>query len=306
MILFPLFIIVLILFGGAYFAYRMAFFSPAQNREKVPTLDGTQYEPYREMIDDMFSKLLARPYEEVYLTSHDGLRLFGRYYHVDDGAPLAIGFHGYRSSYLTDFCGGSDLCISNGQNLLLIDQRAQGRSEGKTISFGIQERKDLQNWINYGLERFGPDKKIILYGVSMGGATVLMASGEALPSNVKGIVADCPYAVPEQIIADVGKKMHYPAAFTRPFSRLGARIFGGFDLNETDAIRAVKKTNIPILIIHGEEDRFVPASMSKQIHTANPTMVHYVTFPGAGHAMSYLVDKERYWNVVKEFMTEVL
>lgn len=292
--------------GGSYYAYRIAFFSPAEGREKTRSLEGTIYEPYRDMINPMFEKLLARPYEEVTIQSHDGLKLFARYYHTADNAPLAIGFHGYRSSYLTDFCGGSDLCISCGQNLLLVDQRAHGRSEGKTISFGIQERKDLLQWVNYALDRFGADTKILLYGVSMGAATVLMASGEDLPENVKGIVADCPYAIPEDIIVSVGKKIHYPAAFTRPFSRLSAYIFGRFQLNETDAIRAVKKSNVPILIIHGEDDRFVPAVMSEQVQKANPKMVRRFTFPGAGHTMSYLVDKDRYWKLVQGFTKEIL
>jgi len=299
-------IVLAVIFVGAYYAYRIAFFSPAENREKIPSLDGTAYEPYRDHITEMFDKLISRPYEAVYITSHDGLKLFGRYYHTADGAPLAIGFHGYRSSYLTDFCGGSDLCISQGQNLLLVDQRAHGRSEGKTISFGIQERRDLLSWVHYALDRFGSDTHILLYGVSMGAATVLMASGEDLPCNVKGIVADCPYAVPEDIIVDVGKKMRFPTGFTKPFARLGARIYGGFNLNETDAIRAVKKTNVPILIIHGSDDSFVPAAMSEQVQNANPDMVRRFTFPGAGHAMSYLVDKDRYWTVVQEFLEEIL
>lgn len=307
MIIVILLIVIGIILGGAYYAYRIAFFSPSVGREKMRSLEGTVYEPYRDMIDPMFAKLLARPYEEVYITSHDGLKLYARYYHTADGAPLAIGFHGYRSSYLTDFCGGSDLCLSAGQNLLLVDQRAHGRSEGKTISFGIQERRDALSWINYSLQRFGSETQILLYGVSMGAATVLMTSGEDLPANVKGIVADCPYAVAEDIIVDVGKKsMHLPAGFTKPFARLGARIYGGFNLNETDALRAVQKTKVPILIIHGEDDRFVPAAMSEQVHKANPKMIRRVTFPGAGHAMSYLVDKERYWKIAQDFIDETL
>ena len=301
-----LLIITVVILGGSYYAYRVAFFSPAENREKNPSIDGTIYEPYREKITAIFRKLQARPYDDVYIKSHDGLTLYGRYYHTADNAPLAIGFHGYRSSYLTDFCGGSDLSISQGQNLLLIDQRAHGRSQGRTISFGINERKDLLRWIDYALERFGREIPILLYGVSMGGATVLMASGEALPANVKGIVADCPYSVPLDIIADVGKKMKFPTAFTKFFVPLGARIFGGFDIRQTDAIRAVKKASVPILIIHGEDDRFVPAAMSEQVRQVNPSLVRRHTFPGAGHAMSYLVDTERYWQIVSEFMKEVL
>lgn len=295
-----------VFFGGSYYAYRIAFFSPDSNRNKTPVIEGTIYEPFKDKLVPLFRKLKARPFEEVTITSHDGLELFGRYYHTQDGAPLAIGFHGYRSSYLTDFCGGSELSLSLGQNLLLIDQRSHGRSQGKTISFGIQERRDLLGWVNYAIERFGPDVKILLYGVSMGGATVLMAPGPDLPKNVKGIIADCPYAVPEDIIVHVGKGMRFPAAFTRYASRLGARIYGGFNLNEYNAIRAARDSQVPTLIIHGEADDFVPAAMSEQVQQANPKTIRRYTFPNAGHAMSYLTDTPRYGQLVQDFMKEVL
>lgn len=301
-----LLIIAAVVLGGSYYAYRIAFFSPAEGRDKIPEIQGETYEPYRERLTEMFRTTIERPCEEVTITSHDGLTLFGRYYHTADGAPLDIGFHGYRSCYVSDFCGGGTMCLSQGHNLLLIDQRAHGRSQGNSISFGIQERHDALSWINYAIERFGPDTKICLYGVSMGGATVLMASGLDLPENVKGIVADCPYVKASDIIVHVGKKMKFPEWFTVPCAWLGARIYGGFNLHETDAVKSVQKTKVPILIIHGEDDDFVPTKMSELALQANPEMVRRETFPGASHAMSYMVDTERYWKVATEFMNEVL
>lgn len=292
--------------GGSYYAYRIAFFSPAEDREKIPEITGKLYEPYKELLTEMFRTTIARPYEPVTITSHDGLTLFGRYYHTADGAPLDIGFHGYRSCYVADFCGGSTMSLSQGHNLLLVDQRSHGKSQGKTISFGINERKDALSWVNYAIARFGADTKICLYGVSMGAATVLMASGLDLPGNVKGIIADCPYVKASDIIVHVGKKMKFPEWFTVPCAWLGAYVFGGFNLHETDAVKSVSKTKVPILIIHGEDDTFVPAAMSALAQEANPQMVRRETFPGAGHAMSYMVDTQRYWKVATEFMKEVL
>lgn len=295
-----------VLLGGSYYAYRIAFFSPAEDREKIPEITGDMYEPYKDLLTKMFREIIDRPYEPVTIQSHDGLTLFGRYYHTADGAPLDIGFHGYRSCYVTDFCGGSVMSLSQGHNLLLIDQRAHGKSQGKTISFGINERKDALSWVNYAIDRFGADTKICLYGVSMGAATVLMASGLDLPENVKGIIADCPYTRASDIIVEVGKRIKYPGWFTYFFSWLGARIYGCFNLHETDAVKSVSNSKVPILIIHGEDDTFVPASMSQLAQQANPKMVRRETFPGAGHAMSYMVDTERYWKVATEFMKEVL
>ena len=301
-----IFLLAAVLLGGSYYAYRLAFLSQKTDPNNIPEVMGEMYAPYKPLLNEMFQTLINRPCEEVTITSHDGLTLFGRYYHTADGAPLDIGFHGYHSNYIYDFCGGSLISLSQGHNLLLIDQRAHGNSQGKTISFGINERKDALSWVNYAIHRFGADTKICLYGVSMGAATVLMAAGLNLPENVKGIIADCPYVRASDIIVEVGKSMKYPGWFTVPCAWLGARIYGGFNLYETDAVKAVTKSRVPILIIHGEDDTLVPASMSALAQQANPKLVRRETFPGAGHAMSYMVDTDRYWKAAIGFMSEVL
>ena len=295
-----------LIFGGAYYAYRMAFFAPIKDREKIPEITDPKYVPYKPLLRDMFHDLQNRPCEFVTVRSRDGLILSGRYYHQKDGAPLAIGFHGYKSCWLTDFCGGADIAFQMGQNVLLIDQRAHGKSQCRSITFGIKERHDLLCWVEYAVDRFGPDTKILLYGVSMGAATVLMASGLELPDNVKGIVADCPYSAPLDIILEVGRQQNYPIRLIKPFIILGAKVFGGFDVNEACGEEAVRHSRIPTLIIHGENDSFVPAEMSRIIQQANPEMIRRYTFPGADHVLSYMVDTPRYHRLVKEFMAEVL
>lgn len=298
-------LVLAVIFGGGYYAYRIAFFSPAKDREKIPSTSAPQYDPYRAEMKRMFRQLQERPCEYVTIQSHDGLTLSGRYYHVRDGAPVDIGFHGYRSSPLTDFSGGSELSFQMGHNLLLVDQRAHGKSQGRTIAFGIQERQDCLRWVEYAVSRFGEDTKILLYGISMGGATVLMASGMELPENVKGIIADCPYASARDIICAVGEKRGFPVWLMWPFVKIGARVYGGFDVEETDALEAVKNAKVPILIIHGEADHFVPMEMS-DIADQNPEMVTRVTFPGADHGISYLVDRGRYKKIVTEFVENIL
>ena len=250
----------------------------------------------------IYHQLNNRPYERVSIRSEDGLKLDGRYYHVKDGAPLDIGFHGYRSNPITDFSGGSELSFQMEHNLLLIEQRAHGKSEGNTISFGILERRDLLCWVDYAIGRFGTEVTIFLYGVSMGGATVLMASNLELPANVKAIIADCPFTKPLDVILHVGKTTAFPQWLIKPFAILGARIYGSFDLMETDAIRAVQNAKVPVLIIHGEDDRYVPCEMSAEAAEVNPKMVQHHTFPGAAHGISYLVDTPRYHKIVKDFI----
>lgn len=295
-----------IVFGGGYYAYRYAFFAPKAGREDIPVHRGKQYEPYLTEIARLFQQLYDRPCEFVTVSSFDGLKLSGRYYHVADGAPLDVCFHGYRSSCLTDFCGGAEISQQLGHNLLLVDQRAHGKSEGRTITFGIQERWDVLSWVDYAVERFGSDVKILLYGISMGASTVLMASDLPLPVNVKGIVADCPYSTPGKIIRVVARKMRIPAGLAGFFAWVGAKVYGGFDFRETDADRAVAGAKIPILLIHGESDGFVPCDMSAEIQRANPQKVHRCTFPGADHGISFLVDTKRYRQILSEFSDRVL
>lgn len=306
MLIFMLFLgIVTVLLGGAWYAYQTAFWAPAKNKDQVVTPKGEKYAPYSDEISRIVRDLRNRPCEFVTITTFDGLVLSGRYYHVKDGAPLDIGFHGYRSSCLNDFAGGSRMSFDMGHNLLLVDQRAHGSSQGRTITFGIKERLDLKCWVEYAVERFGEDIQIMLYGISMGGATVLMASELDLPPNVKGIVADCPYASAMDIILHVGRTHPIPQWLMKPFVILGAKTFGGFDILETDAYRAVKNSKIPILIIHGESDGFVPPQMS-DLMLYNPNTIKRITFPGADHGISYLADTARYRKIVKDFCDMVL
>ena len=307
MICFLIFLCVtaVVLLAGGFYTYRVAFYSPKKDRDKISAFTSHKYDPYRKEINRLFCQLSDRPCEDVSIMSFDGLTLFGRYYHVRDGAPLDIGFHGYRSSALTDFAGGSELSFSMGHNLLLVDERAHGRSQGRTISFGIQERQDVVRWANYAAKRFGADTPILLYGVSMGAATVLMASDLELPPNVRGIIADCPYASAKDIIRKVARDMHLPDRLVWPFVKVGAKLYGGFDVDETDAHRAVKNAKVPILIIHGENDSFVPCEMS-DIVSENPALVTRFTFPGAEHGFSYLVDTPRYRRIVTEFAEKAL
>lgn len=297
---------VIVTFAGSYYAYRIAFYSSYNNRDQVVKPKDPQYDPYRPEMRRIYQQLTNRPCEFVSIRSMDGLTLSGRYYHVKDNAPLDLCFHGYRSHPFTDFSGGAELSLAMEHNLLLVDQRAHGKSDGRTISFGILERQDVLCWARYAVERFGEDVQIILYGVSMGGATVLMASDLDLPKNVKGIVADCPYVNPLDIILQVGRKTAFPQWLIRPFAILGAKIYGGFNLQETDALRAVMQTKIPVLIIHGEADTYVPCNMSAEAQHINPAMVSRHTFPGAAHGISYLVDTARYQKLVKDFVAKAL
>ena len=289
--------------GIMAYGYRKAFYAPEPRTEDLYQLPpGEQYEQERDRMLALIREMDAVPYEPVTITAADGTSLFGRYYHVRDGAPLQLQFHGYRSAGIKDFCGGNPLARRAGQNTLVVDQRAHGKSGGTAIAFGVLERYDCLDWLRWANERFGADTPIYLSGVSMGAATVLMAAGLELPQNVLGIIADSPYSCPRAIIRKVcGQDMHLPAAIVCPLVELAGRLFGGFSLSDSSPREAVKQAKVPILIIHGEDDRFVPCDMSREIAENCASPVRRETFPGAGHGLSYIVDTQRYSRVTAEF-----
>lgn len=290
----------------ALVGYRMGLYVPPQTEKSIYNIpDSDQYAPYKKQIFRMMDTVCALPYEEVCITSYDGLRLYAKYYETAKGAPLQIMFHGYKCRGERSFCGGLQTALEGGFNALLIDQRAHGKSEGKCLTFGVKERYDCLSWVNYAVARFGADTKILLYGMSMGAATVLMAAGLDLPKNVVGIAADCGYTSPEDIVKKVLADMHL--SFAYPVAMLSARIFGGFKLNEASALEAMEHCHVPVLLVHGGDDRFVPCEMSRQnySHCASDYK-RLLIVPNAGHGMSYMVDNAAYYSALAEFQHEAL
>lgn len=289
----------------SFWAYRMAFHHKKKERDLCQAFNFGPYAPFYQDTVNLMEKMAAIPFESVTITSDDGLVLHGRYYHLQDGAPLQIQFHGYKGHPMRDFCGGHKLARELGFNVLVIDQRAHAKSQGRTITFGIKERLDCLAWVTYAVKRFGKDCDIYLAGVSMGAATVLMATELALPSQVKGIIADCPYSSPKAIICKVSHDLHIPAALAFPFARLGARLYGGFRFNtRISAVNAVKVAKIPILLIHGQTDDFVPCPMSREIYDACVSPKSLLVVPNAPHGMSYLKDPDGYRQAVEKFILQ--
>lgn len=295
------FVLILVI---SYCCYWVAFYNPEfRHREPVPMPKGWRSQKEGPKLRELYCEMDALPFERVFVTSHDGLKLGGAYYHVNDGALLQIQFHGYRGSGTRDLCGLHRLARQMGHNILAVSQRAHGASQGKTLTFGIKERFDCVAWAKYAAKRFGENVPIVLAGVSMGAATVIMASELDLPKNVIGIIADCGYTSPGAIIKKVSRDVRVPPWLSYPFIVLGALFFGRFRLWDSSAIDAVKNTKVPILLIHGEADKYVPCQMSRQIRDASKGKAVLEVFPAATHGISYVTDPERYKQIVKEFLS---
>lgn len=292
----------------SYICYRMAFYAPRKSGGADDDLNIPQdeaYKPFRDSIEKWAKETKALPHEEFSITSFDGLRLYGKYYECESGAPIELMFHGYRGSAERDLSGGVQRCFKLGHNAFIVNQRCSGKSDGRVISFGINEHRDCIYWVDFMINHFGPDVKIMLTGISMGAATVLMAAGKPLPENVIGVLADCGYNSPRDIIKKVIKQIGLPADISYFFVRLGARIYGHFDLEETSPEQALKNCKLPVLFIHGESDDFVPHEMSRINFDACSSRKKIVIIKNAGHGLSYPVAPEQYLDEMREFFGEV-
>ena len=291
----------------SYLCFRMAFYSP--DRPAVPSdaidiPEGAAYEEFREDMEKWARDLRAMPHEEMSITSFDGLTLRGKFYEYAPNAPIELMFHGYRGTAERDLSGGVARCFQLGRSALLVDQRGCSDSEGNVISFGINEHRDCLAWLDFAIQRFGKDVKIILTGISMGASTVLMVSDQALPPNVLGILADCGFSTAKDIIKKVIRQMGLPADVGYPFVKLGAKLFGHFDLEAHSAEEAVKHATVPVIFFHGDGDDYVPCEMSRINYDACTAKKKLVIIPRAGHGLSYPVAPATYLNALREFFGE--
>jgi len=302
------FALIFIIITISFVCFIQVFYSPKRKpkgENDFPLPEGDIYKPLHEGMIKWMKIARSMPRERLEIKSHDNLTLVGYYYEFKPDAPIEILFHGYRGDGERDLAGGIERCFKIGRSAIIIDQRAHGESEGSIITFGIKERIDCISWVEYVIKKFGSDVKIILTGVSMGAATVMMAAGEALPKNVVSVLADCGYTSPCEIIKKVIKDMHLPAGLLYPFVKLGALIFGKFNLEELSPIEAMKRTSLPVIFIHGDDDDFVPHDMSCRLYESCAARhKKMVTINGAGHGIAYPTNKELYLKSLCDFENE--
>ena len=245
-------------------------------------------------------------YIDTYITSSDNLKLHA--YEVKNENKTdkwAIVVHGYTSEGKLLSSKAKHL-YNMGYNVLVPDLRSHGTSEGNYIGMGWHDRLDIIDWINY-IVKNNPKSEIALHGTSMGSATVLMVSGEKLPSNVKAIVADCGYtSVYDEFSYQLKQLFNLPAFPIMNFSDVVTHIRAGYCLNDASAINQVKKSTTPILYIHGDKDDFVPYYMMDELYNATNSEKEKLTIEGGEHANSDLVNPKLYWSTVNSFLEKYI
>ena len=271
--------------------------------------DMAKWEEYKKIIHPNKEWLMQRDMEHITIKSRDGLTLHGDYVAADEPSDtLVITFHGYTGSGLSDCASISTFFLKKGCDCLIVDNRAHGKSEGKYIGFGILDRYDCLEWVKYAVTRFGKRKKIILYGVSMGASTVLMAAGfPQLQENVAAVISDCAFTSPYDVFSHILKRDYKLPPF--PIMNINdslCRQKAGYGFSDYSTITAVEHTSCPILFIHGMEDNFVPTWMSRKNYEACVSGKELLLVPNAGHAASYYENVSLYENAVSNFLDKYL
>ncbi|WP_284139549.1 alpha/beta hydrolase [Virgibacillus sp. LDC-1] len=245
-----------------------------------------------------------QPFKEMELTSYDGLKLEGYFLKAKQPTnKLVIFTHGYLGNAKQMGLYGQYYYEQLGYDIFMADARGHGQSEGDYYGFGWHDRLDLIDWTNKLVDQFGKDTEIVWHGLSMGAATVLMASGEDTPSNLKAIIADSPYSSVHDLFAYQMKRMFHLPAF--PFlnsTSVVAKLLAGYSLEEASALKQVKQANVPILYIHGNADTFVPTSMTEKLYQQTKSPATLLKVDGANHGEAFVIAKEDYINALQRFL----
>ena len=296
-----IFIVLLTLFIGGSSLVGVLFYNLALNANYSKDIIYAEYNDKN--LNDAQKWLEEKSnYSDKYIESYDKLQLHS-YVVTQNSNKWAIVVHGY---------GGSGKLMSDkskyfydmGYNVLIPDLRGHGKSEGDYIGMGWKDRLDIISWINFIIKE-NPNAEIVLHGTSMGAATVLMTSGENLPSNVKAIVADCAYTSAwDEFSYQLETYLKVPSYYILNVTNMVTKLKAGYSLKEASALECVKKATVPILYIHGDKDKFVPYSMMDKLYDATNSPKEKLTIDGGEHANSDLVSPFLYWLTLEDFLNQ--
>ena len=249
--------------------------------------DGRDYTDDLEMLHTAQAYLKDRRPETVELLSRDGLKLKAVYYHAEQPKGVTvIMMHGYNHTGMGQFGFYCMFYLKNGCDVLLTDQRACGKSEGRYITFGVRESEDCADWCYRINEEYKPEH-IVLHGISLGGATVMMALSEQLPKNVEGVIEDCGFTSPYEQLKHNVEQMKIPPFLVMPVTDLYCKLKAGYGFKDKSSLDGIKQNKRPLLVIHGDKDDFVPTEMGRRIYEAADCDKELVITENTTHADSF-------------------
>jgi len=311
-LLIVLLVVVLLALAAGYYVFNSVFLYNDQVKgDKESAIDPStidtqsdlmrptagRYYAFRAPYIDEFDKLELK---ELSIRSFDNLTLYG---YLLQGNPkeVVICVHGYKSSMQEDFADRIKIYQERGSTVLLLNDRAHGKSEGKYLGFSEHDKRDVARWVDLVNEMYD-NPRIYLHGVSMGGATVIHCANEKL-KNVCGIIDDCGFdsivGISKHLIHDIYHMPYFPFG---DLAWMWSVIITGISFNTSMGEECVANTDIPILFIHGKEDHYVPCSMSERMYEAcrSPKELHLIE--GCGHAAAYMMATEEYTQAVNRLL----
>lgn len=285
---------------------KLVFSKICERRETAWPDLGTADDERYEWLTEAY-KIKRKNNERIVIMASDGTKLEGHYYERKKNAPLVIFFHGFRGHSYVDGVPIYKIAQKEKWNVLLVSMRAHDESEGNIFTLGVKERCDCVDWANWAAKHFGRETPIFLMGISMGGAVVTMSSDLDFPDSVCGIIEDSGFTTSTKML-ELNCKSHLPKGMPvevfKIFADVGTKLWGGFNLKEADACKAVSQTKIPILIIHGDMYNLAPLYMAKEIYNSCKSNKEIYIVHGANHAENYKKDPEGYENVIVQFVGE--
>ena len=244
-------------------------------------------------------KLLEKSNTLVTITAADGTELRGHWIPADNPKRVLVAMHGWRGRWSRDFGMIADFWASEGCSVLYAEQRGQNESSFEHMGFGLTERYDCACWAEWAADKGLP---VYLAGVSMGASTVLMSSNLPLPGCVRGIMADCAFTSPDKIWEHVvHDNLHLPYNLRSLVANRLCKRKTGYGSNEFSTVESLKASELPVLLIHGEDDNFVPVGMAYENYETCSALRRILVVPGADHGMSYYIDREAYENAMRSF-----
>ena len=295
-------VIILIFFTGGYTFFAACRRANERDFLDKNELDQTPYGQYHDAVVATDWWLKQQKVQDIYIRNRSCLQLHALWIPVEHAKGTVILAHGYRSSYLLDFAVVFDVYHKLGFHILVPEQRSHGKSEGKYITFGVKESEDMQDWLAYHNTHLG-NLPVFFHGMSMGASTVLYLADAELPGNVQGIIADCGFTSPKEIIKRVYQNLiRLPAGPAIWAADLFARVFAGFSLSQKDTRKSLRNSKVPVLMIHGMADDFVPCSMTQQGYAACNSEKELLLVAGATHGISFLKDPIGYTSAICYFL----
>jgi len=273
-----------------------------QNKGKARVAGSPELMEIAKMVEEAAKQLETSGCETVEIAAHDGISLIGHWCPCEEPQRIVIAMHGWRSSWSQDFGLIANFWRSNHCSVLYAEQRGQGGSGGDHMSFGLLERYDCQAWANWANEITEQSMPIYLVGVSMGATSVLMASELELPDNVYGIAADSAFTSPHAIWKHVSENnLHIPYVLHKAGANQMCQRRINMEADSASTTEALKRCKVPVFLIHGTDDHFVPVEMTFENYKACAAEKRLLVVPGAEHCLSYLTEKENYERNAKKF-----